>query len=131
MTAKKDISTLEDIQLLVDSFYAKVRLNDLIGPIFDRIIQDNWPAHLKKMYGFWQTVLLDERTYFGAPFPPHANMPIAQEHFDNWLALWNETIDENFQGLVADEAKWRGDKMAAMFLSKIEFYRGSSAQPLV
>ena len=131
MTEKKDISSLEDIQLLVDTFYGKVRLNPLIGPIFDHIIKDNWPAHLKKMYGFWQTVLLDERAYFGAPFPPHANMPIAQEHFDNWLALWNETIDENFQGLVADEAKWRGDKMSAMFLSKIEFYRGSSAQPLV
>ena len=39
--------------------------------------------------------------------------------------------DENFSGIVADEAKWRGDKMAAMFLSKIEYYRGSSAQPLV
>lgn len=131
MTVKKDITTIEDIQLLVNTFYEKVRLNALIGPIFNRIIQDNWPAHLKKMYSFWQTVLLDERSYFGAPFPPHANLPIAQKHFDDWLLLWNETIDENFSGLVADEAKWRGDKMAAMFLSKIEFYRGGTAKPLV
>lgn len=127
MSVKKDIETIEDIQLLVNNFYGKVRKNALLGPIFDGIIQDNWPKHLEKMYRFWQTVLLEEHTYFGAPFPPHAKMPIDQEHFTNWLGLWHETIDDHFVGQVADEAKWRGDKMATMFLNKLTYFRDNSS----
>jgi len=130
MTEKKDISSIEDIQILVDSFYGKIRLNELLGPIFNGVIQDRWPQHLKKMYSFWQTVLLDERTYDGRPFPPHANLPVEQLHFDTWLKLWHETVNEYFDGPLADEAKWRGDKMAVLFLSKINYYKNSSATPL-
>ena len=64
----KDISTIEDIKLLVDTFYQKVRENEMLSPIFNSIIQDRWPQHLEKMYTFWQTVLLQEHTYFGSPF---------------------------------------------------------------
>ena len=131
MRDKKDITTIEDIQLLVNTFYGKVREDNLIGPIFNGVIQDRWSEHLEKMYRFWQTVLLDEHTYFGSPFPPHAFLPVQQQHFDTWLKLWYETIDEFFTGAIADEAKWRGDKMAAMFLSKIEYYRDSSSKPLI
>ncbi|AHF16941.1 group III truncated hemoglobin [Niabella soli] len=131
MKEKKDITTIEDIRQLVDNFYAKVRVNELIGPIFDGVIKDRWPEHLEKMYRFWQTVLLETHTYFGSPFPPHARLPIDQEHFTIWLRLWHETIDEFFSGDIADEAKWRSNKMAAMFLSKIEYYRGSATTPLV
>lgn len=131
MTTKKDITTLEDIQLLVDTFYGKIQLNELLGPIFNGVIQDRWPEHLAKMYRFWQTVLLGEHTYYGAPFPPHAQLPIDQKHFDTWLMIWNDTIDTHFEGTKADEAKWRGDKMAIMFLSKINYYRDSTARPLL
>ncbi len=131
MTDKADIQSLGDIQLLVNSFYAGVRKNELLGPIFNERIGDRWPEHLEKMYRFWQTVLLGEHSYFGSPFPPHAQLPVDQAHFDTWLLLWHETIDHYFQGKKADEAKWRGDKMAAMFLSKITYYRGGSARPLV
>lgn len=130
MAEKKDINTIEDIRLLVDTFYGKVRANELLGPIFDGVIQDRWPEHLEKMYRFWQTVLLGPHTYFGAPFPPHARLPVNQEHFDTWLRLWHGTLDDFFVGVTAEEAKWRGDKMAAMFLSKIEYYRDSAATPL-
>lgn len=125
-----DIATLDDIKLLVNTFYNKVRQDELLGPIFNGIIQDRWPQHLEKMYRFWQTVLLGNQTYFGAPFPPHAKLPVNRLHFDTWLGLWNESIDEFFSGTIADEAKWRGDKMAVMFLSKINFYKNSSAIPL-
>ena len=131
MNRKKDIATIEDIQLLVDSFYEKVRKDILLGEIFNNVIKDRWPEHLAKMYRFWQTVLLGEHTYYGSPFPPHAKLPIEQKHFDAWLSLWHETIDAYFKGSKAEEAKWRGDKMAVMFLSKIEFYRGRSATPLL
>ncbi|MBZ4190374.1 group III truncated hemoglobin [Niabella beijingensis] len=127
----KDITTREDIQVLVDAFYTKVRRHPEIGPIFDAVIGDRWPQHLEKMYAFWETVLLERHTYFGSPFPPHAKLPVDQLHFDAWLDLWRETIDAHFQGTVAAEAKWRAGKMAAMFLSKIRYYRDSGKTPLI
>jgi hemoglobin len=121
---KKDIENIRDIQQLVNTFYEKVQKDLLLGDIFSAKISD-WPTHLDKMYRFWQTVLLEQHTYSGSPFPPHANMPLTGEHFDRWLAIWRETINLYFQGIKADEAKWRGEAMAAMFLSKIEFYKGT------
>ena len=120
---KTDITTLNDIQLMVDSFYNKVKVNPLIGPIFIGVIKDNWPVHLAKMYRFWQTVLLDQYTYEGRPFPPHAQMPLEREHFETWLALFNETVDELFSGDKADEAKWRAQRMATMFHHKIVYLK--------
>lgn len=126
-----DINTLEDIQLLVNTFYSRVRENKLLGPIFNEKIGDRWPEHLEKMYRFWQTVLLEVHTYSGSPFPPHAKLPVSQEHFDNWLKLWHGTIDEFFAGEKAEDAKWRGDRMAEMFMYKIEYYRSNNATPLL
>lgn len=125
MSNTKDITNIEDIELLVNTFYERVRNNDLLAPIFNNIIQDRWAEHLGKMYRFWQTVLLGEHTYYGKPFPPHARLPVRQQHFDTWLSLWHETIDKYYAGEKADEAKWRGNKMAVVLLSKIEYYRNS------
>jgi hemoglobin len=130
MTYASDITTLNDIKHLVDSFYTKVQKDSLIGDIFNRVIQDNWPVHLEKMYRFWQTVLLEEHTYSGSPFTPHAKLPIGKPHFERWLALFNQTVDELFKGEKADEAKWRANKMAELFQLKIEFYQNNSAKPL-
>ncbi len=131
MDNKGDITTMDDIQLLVNTFYEKIRINPLLGGIFNGTIKDHWPQHLEKMYRFWQTLLLEEHTYFGSPFLPHAQLPVEQRHFDTWLKLWYDTIDQHFTGVKADEAKWRGDKMAVMFLSKIEYYRNNPATPLL
>ncbi|HVS96535.1 MAG TPA: group III truncated hemoglobin [Puia sp.] len=126
-----DISNIEDIRSLVDRFYDKVREDKVIGPIFIGAIGDHWPAHLDKMYRFWQTVLLEEHTYFGSPFAPHAQMPLEGRHFDAWLGHWSATVDELFAGPRAEEAKWRAGKMAEMFLSKILYYRNNSARPIL
>ena len=126
-----DITDIDDIRLLVDTFYGDVRNDKLIGPIFIGAIGNEWPAHLDKMYRFWQTVLLGDHTYFGSPFPPHSRMPLEQKHFDTWLGLWRKTVDSLFTGEKAEEAKWRADKMAIMCLSKLEYYRNNpSARPL-
>ncbi|HEY4205887.1 MAG TPA: group III truncated hemoglobin [Puia sp.] len=126
-----DITSIEDIRVLVDTFYVKVRKDKLIGPIFIGAIGEAWPQHLDKMYRFWQTVLLDQHTYYGSPFPPHGRMPLEKEHFDVWLSLWDATVDELFQGERAAEAKWRAVKMAQMFMSKILYYRDNpSIRPM-
>ena len=129
--ATADISNIDDIQLLVNTFYARVRENDLLGPIFNGILKDRWPEHLEKMYRFWQTILLEVPTYSGSPFPPHAKLPVSQLHFDTWLRLWHGTLDEFFVGEKAEEAKWRGSRMAEMFMYKIDYYRNNNAKPLL
>lgn len=131
MVQTVEISTLNEIKILVDRFYAKVRKDDLLKDIFDAIIEDRWPEHLEKMYTFWQTILLEEHTYYGSPFGPHASMPIELNHFERWLKLFYETIDENFSGPTAEEAKERAEKMASMFLAKIEYYRSNKNRPLL
>ena len=131
MSETKEIISLHDIKKLVDTFYEKVRKDDLIGPIFNEKIQDRWPRHLEKMYTFWQTVLLGEHTYFGSPFPPHANLPVSHQHFEKWMELFKQTLDELFTGAIAEDAKWRAAKMAEMFESKIEYYKNMPFKSLV
>lgn len=125
MNTAKDILTLEEVKLLVDTFYEKVRNDALLGPIFNEKIQDRWPQHLDTMYRFWQTVLLSEHTYFGSPFPPHARLPVDETHFARWLYLFISTIDAHFVGEKAQEAKWRAAKMAEMFHYKIEHIKSN------
>lgn len=131
MQSKLDISTITDIKMLVDTFYERIRENKLLGPIFNNILNDRWPAHLEKMYRFWQTVLLEQHTYTGSPFVPHAKLPIEKIHFDTWLIIWNGTINDLFEGEKAEEAKWRGDKMAEMFLYKIMYYQNNTSTPVL
>ena len=79
------------------------------------------------MYNFWQTVLLEEHTYYGSPFVPHAKLPVELEHFDKWLLLFNSTVDDLFEGEKAEKAKWQGQRMAEMFHSKIEYYKNNTS----
>jgi len=130
ITKMQDIQNLDDIKQMVNSFYDKVQKDTFIGPIFNEKIQDRWTIHLEKMYGFWQTVLLDVHAYSGSPFPPHAQLPINKEHFDRWMEIFTQNIDEQFVGPIADEAKWRAGKMAEMFNYKIEYFRNANQKPL-
>lgn len=131
MTEKHDILSLDDVKLLVDTFYTRVRADELLGPIFDERIQDRWPIHLDIMYRFWQTVLLEELTYQGNPGVKHITLPVGEEHFERWLSLFYTTLDELFTGAKAEEAKWRAEKMAEMFRSKIEYYRQNKHQTIL
>ena len=128
---KNDIKDITDIQLLVDTFYGKIREDQLLKDIFNNKIEDRWPEHLQKMYNFWQTVLLEEHTYYGSPFLPHAKLPVDIKHFEKWLGLFNTTVDDLFEGEKADRAKWQGQRMAEMFHSKIEYYKNYPGTPLL
>ena len=118
-----EILNLDDIKTLVDSFYSKVREDALLSPIFNEVLQDHWPEHMEKMYTFWQTLLLDERTYKGNPFGPHAALFITKVHFDRWLELFNKTVNDNFQGEKAEEAKWRASRIAEVFQNRLAMYQ--------
>lgn len=128
---RKEISNLADIKLLVNSFYSRVREDVLLGDIFNERIQDRWPQHLEKMYRFWQTVLLEEHTYYGSPFVPHAKLPVELVHFQRWVKLFCDTVDALFTGERATRAKWQGERMAEMFHYKIDYYRNNTATPIL
>ncbi|SHG12441.1 hemoglobin [Flavobacterium micromati] len=125
MAPLNDILTIEDIKLLVNTFYSKVQKDNFIGPIFNEKIGDRWPEHLEKMYGFWETILLEVHSYSGSPFPPHKQLPVSKEHFDRWMEIFIQTTDSLFTGSLADEAKLRAKNMAEMFNYKIDYFRNA------
>jgi hemoglobin len=115
-----DISDITAIEQLVDAFYTKVRNDALIGPVFISVIGNNWQPHLERMYSFWNAALFSVPGFKGNPFAKHAPLPIQPQHFNRWLELFNQTIDELFEGPVADDAKKRAELMARMFQAKME-----------
>lgn len=116
----KEIETRDDVVELVDKFYDKVNADDLLGTIFNDFAKVNWEKHLPIMYSFWSSILLDESSYSGRPFPKHIPLPIDQTHFDRWLQLFHETVDERFVGDKAEEAKKRASAIAGIFSFKLE-----------
>ncbi len=113
------VNDRDDIQFLVNTFYGKVREDELIGPVFNSHIPDDmWPEHLSKLADFWETNLFGIAKFKGNPTKAHLtvdknmNHSIQQEHFGAWLQLWFETIDENFEGDLALKAKESARRMA-------------------
>jgi len=105
---RKDRITEATLTSLVDRFYAKVRQDPMIGPLFNGAV-DDWPEHLQTLSKFWSSVMLTTGTYKGNPMAVH-NMHAAQiapPMFDRWLALWKQTTDEIF---VPEEAAKLQDK---------------------
>jgi hemoglobin len=113
---KKAIETRADIEILVNNFYTKVKQDSLIGPIFNDVAKVNWDEHLPKLYDFWSDLLLGEDSYRGRPFPPHVPLGLEPSHFERWLFLFCQTVDEHFVGLKANEAKSRALRIARNFM---------------
>ena len=87
--------TEEMIQKLVHGFYAKIRPDPALGPVFNRVIGDNWDVHLAKMCDFWSSVVLMSGRFKGAPMAAHAAVAeIRPTHFARWLHVFHETADE-------------------------------------
>jgi hemoglobin len=111
-----DIETRNDIIHLVDSFYEKVRGDELLAPIFAHL---DWSKHMPTMYNFWASMILGENTYQGNPFQKHIPLKIDSTHFDQWLKLFHETVDQNFEGFNALELKSRSLSIAKLFQHRL------------
>tara|TARA_B110000438_G_C15704983_1_gene602789 strand:+ start:668 stop:1039 length:372 start_codon:yes stop_codon:yes gene_type:complete len=120
----KTIQTKEDVIYLVDSLYEKVNKDKLLSPIFNDFAKVDWESHMPTMYSFWSSILLGEESYSGRPFPKHLPLPIKQKYFDRWLELFHLTVDENFDGELAIEAKSRASNIAEIFSFKIKSIKG-------
>ncbi len=86
-----DLCTEAEISAMVHAFYAKVRLDPMLGPVFNAHV-DNWDSHLAKLVDFWSSVLRGTGRFSGAPMPKHAALPgLTAELFQRWLVLFRET----------------------------------------
>ena len=115
---RTDITTRADVVRLVDSFYDRVRADDLLGPIFDTVARTDWAVHLPKMYDFWDTVLFGSAAYHGQLLGVHValstRVALGDAEFQRWLGLFLANVDGLFAGRLADEAKLRAGRIAAV-----------------
>ena len=124
INTKREIQTRADIIVLIDTFYEKIKLNDLLRPIFIDIAQINFDHHMPILYDFWCTLLIGEMSYSRNAMEVHLQLnkkiPLTKSHFDEWLKLFMETVDEKYTGSKAEEAKYRASNIAGLMLYKIE-----------
>ena len=114
------------IRAVVDEFYARARRDDVIGPVFNRVIADaEWPAHLDKITDFWSSMLLGTGRYSGRPMPRHMAIPeLADAHFMRWLRLFRETVEEICPPDIAALFVERSERIGNSFRMNISMRRG-------
>ncbi len=124
------------IESLIRGFYARVRNDPLLAPIFESRISD-WEPHLEKMFAFWSSLTLMTGRYHGQPMAKHLPLPVDAIHFDRWLALFDETARELCPPAAAEGFIERARRVAeslelgvaganAILLAKGERYRRSA-----
>ena len=124
-----DIRNKADIKVFVDTFYSQIQADELVGAVFaGKIKEEEWPQHLEKMYAFWNSILFQSAEYHGNPFSHHINLNIGTAHFERWITLFQKSIDANFEGGKAEEAKLRTGKMRILFESKLAHIKSNDKQ---
>lgn len=113
---RNDLSDRNQVEILVNKFYERVRADELLAPLF---IHVDWVKHLPVMYDFWSSLLLGEQTYRGNPFQPHAVLKLEERHFNQWVTLFVATVEENFDGEKAREAIQRAQAIAGVWQHKM------------
>lgn len=121
--ARPDLTGRADIELLVNTFYDKVRGDALLGFIFNDVAGTDWSTHLPKMYAFWETMIFRAGTYTGNPLAAHARLvpltAMGRPQFDRWLELFTATVDGLFAGEKAEHIKSAASDMANVIHAKI------------
>ena len=120
---KRDIENREDIELMVDEFYEKVKTDPVIGFIFNDIAKVNWNRLLLTMYDFWESTIFLTGGYDGDPLKKHKHLnqliTLKKEHFSQWNRLFTESVDALFEGRNASLAKQRAANISAVMQIKI------------
>lgn len=120
---KKDIENRKDIEILVDRFYEIVREDTVIGYLFNDVAKTNWSVHLPKMYDFWEVILFGTGHFKGNPMfvhkELHSKSPMNSEHFAHWFDLFQNTVDDLYQGKNAEEIKYSASNIAQTMMYKV------------
>ena len=120
---KNDIENRQHIEQLINSFYDKVKCDEVIGFIFNDVAKVNWEKHLPVMYDFWENIIFLTNKYIGNPMSIHMHLNeqvrFTKEHFQRWIQLFTETVDELFEGKKANIVKEKAASIAAIMETKI------------
>lgn len=122
-TEKQDIQSEADIEQLVGQFYDRLRQDALLSPIFNEVAQVDWAHHTPRLVGFLSTILLSSEQYRENLVLPHLSLghktSIQSVHFERWLTLFTQTVDELFAGNRAEQAKIQAQSIAIVVQSKL------------
>ena len=126
---KKDIENRNDIELLVNTFYHKIMMDEELGYIFQEKAMINWQTHLPTMISFWENMVLFTGNYEGNPMNLHRHLhhiaPLHPSHFDKWNQLFLQTVNELFEGEKARLAKERTISISAIIQDKVSLAKQS------
>jgi hemoglobin len=121
---KPAIRSRADIEALITRFYEQVKVDEVIGFIFTKVIPMDWAHHIPVIVDFWETILLDNIVYQKNAMEVHYDInkkvPLQKEHFDRWILLFNGTVDEMYIGEKATLAKTRAASIAAVMQFKMQ-----------
>jgi len=114
------------VAAVVSTFYAKARRDEIIGPVFNRVVPSaHWPQHIQTITDFWSSMLLGTRRYMGRPMPKHIAIPeLSDAHFQRWLNLFRETAEELCPPHVAAMFTDRAERIGYNFRVRIAQFRG-------
>jgi hemoglobin len=124
--ALPDIETDADCELLVRDFYGRAMADEKIGPLFTDVAELDLEAHIPVIAAFWATNLLGAKSYRGGAFGVHGRLHqkapggLKREHFERWLVLWCQTVDEHFDGPIAAAAKVHALRVANAFFGRLQ-----------
>jgi len=116
------------IERLVRAFYARVRTDPLIGPIFATRVHD-WEAHITKLCAFWSSVALMTGRYHGQPMQVHMRLPVAAEHFDRGIGLFEDTANTLCPPQAASHFIERARRIADSLELGIASHQGRISSP--
>jgi len=112
----RDLDCLTEIAEMVRRFYADVAQDHLLGPMFNDVAKVDWSDHLDKLTDYWGRALLGTPGYQGNPYRAHTlihqQCPFTAEHFEQWLGLFNETLDLGWVGPLTEKARQVAAKVA-------------------
>lgn len=120
---RKDLQSDDDVILMVNTFYERVRADEILAPIFDDVARVDWETHLPRMYAFWEAVLFGKQGFKGDPLAKHRELalltPLTSREFGRWVDLFHDTVDDLFLGPIAEGAKQRAERIAVVMQSHI------------
>jgi hemoglobin len=112
-SAKFHSVTEESIRLLIETFYEGVRKDDVLGPVFEKVLDGKWSTHMPRMYDFWSKVLLRTKRFQGDIYVKHMVLAgITEEHFARWLTLFRNAVTQLYHDEAADRILKIADSIA-------------------
>lgn len=118
-----DISSRKDIEIIIDSFYKQLLVDKTVGYLFTEIAKINLETHLPALVDFWEDQLFGTNNYTGNPMRVHMHLHQKSElkdgHFNQWLMLFNKTVEDSYSGPKAHLIKERALSIATVMRIKI------------